>query len=255
MEGFVEESRVIEIFQRGSADRAILYFASGLSEVQACSYFNSDWCFELNISNTRVDARHFSLVDHFDAGSHVRYRALFLLECIRSQFSQGEGRSTALALLLNGTDFDCFLKINHSVQAALSNPLFHCRAEEVHRRADALKGNENDIESCSKFRKCLRMAYAHMQNVADAMEGLSDSNRWFVLKEGYPSDTSDERPIVVTFMVRHNSVDSDPEIIIAIEHTMVKVDESLVDQFACDYNCDSYVERYVTYEPSSLTFY
>jgi len=245
MERFVEEVRVIELLQREDPDRAILYYATGLSEIQISNYFNKDWCFELNISNTRVDARHFSLVDQFNAGATVRYRALFLLDCIRNQFAQGNGRSAALALLVNGTDFDCFRNINRFVDAALSNPLFHCRAEDVHRRADALKGKESDIQNCSKFHSCLRIAYRQIQSTGDEMEGLSDSNRWFVKKEEYSNDTNDKRPIVVTFMVRHCNIESDPEIIVAVEHTIVKVDESLIDQFACDYNCDSYVERYV----------
>lgn len=242
---FADESRVLEILQSGAADRAILYFALGLSETQSTSFFNSDWCFKLNVSSAKLDIRHFSLVDQFEAGSHVRYRALLLLDCICSQLSHGAGRSAALALLRSGTDFDCFSCADKSLGVALRNPFFHCCAEDVHNRTGALIASESELKNCSQLLRILRISYARMVNIADAMDGVRDSGLWFVKQESYPSDMDDGTTINVSFMLRHTSIENDPEIIIAIEHTIVEVDKSVADELARELNCDSYVERYV----------
>lgn len=245
-----DESAVAEFLQRSSADRAILYFAFGLSEIQTSHFFNDDWCSELNLSSSKVGANHFGLVDEFpsdDGCNDVRYRALFMLDCIRSQFAQGDGRLAELALLRRGEVFDLFKGCDSLTISILRNPLFACPAMDIHRRAGKCKGNKSDKQKCSDFHENLVDFYDLRDSIVVAIEALSDSDCWFIRREIYPSEAQDEKPIIISFMLRH-ATDNKPEIIIAIEHTIVEVNKIVADALARDYNCDSYVERYDTCE-------
>ena len=237
------DSVVTDILEGGvaSVDRAILYYAYGLSEVQSNNFFNNDRCFELNISSAMIDARHFGLVDLFPRGTdfNVRYRALFLLDCIRHRFSQGNGRSAKLALIRSGAGFNLLEDISPSLGDVLRNPLFGCPAREVLDKAGACEGKERDIQNCYDFHRTLARFYMQRKTIVSAMDGLRDLKDWFVHQESYGNE---DQPIIVTLMVRHCAVDSDPEIIITIEHTIVEVEKSVADEFARDFNCDSYVE-------------
>lgn len=224
MEGLVHESRVTELLQRSTTDRAILYFAFGLSDNS--HFFNSDWCFELNLLSATVDARHFALIDR-NRNDAVRYRALFMLDSIRNYFSNGEDRT---AFLRGGSSFNLFRNVDSdsAMGCVLSHSLFHLRAEEVLSIAEG-----RDLEDYFDFYRMLSRYYVQRQAIVDAMEHLCESGLWFVLRE---TCTNGEQPIVVSFMMRHVA-DSDPEIIIAIEHTVFELPN--------EYNCDSYVDRYV----------
>lgn len=211
-------------------NRVSLFYAHGIMDPQIQEILASDWFTELRFSSGSYNPHSFSIVDHFTDEESSRYRVLFLLETLRSQLQLFDSR-TVLANATSGNGFDPFNHPSVSGIDALRKPLFKLSAEKLHL---LMRDKKIGTESFALYRSIDNFYDAQEAKfkALGALSSRTDRHLWFVWTEHIP-----QSGITIRLILRH-MVDSAPEIIVTVEHTLDNEDKKVIEEFDSQFNCD-----------------
>lgn len=225
---------LLDLLQQNDANRAILYFATGLSVELQEEIASRDWCTQMNFDNTIIDAKTFTLVDWFRK-TVPKYRAFFLWHSLCIQLLDEETLSRNLAHATTGKGFDTTECVTDASPLMKDRLFSHCSDDILDMLFD---GSGRDYYNT--FLVPLNAFYKQYENDIQVLSS-GDYADWLVL----PQKSSEKGGIKVTMALRHHlNVQDEPEIVILIDYMNDYVDKEmsqLVKEITLDYNCDSYI--------------